>query len=570
MNGIFTRLNIRAKLLGVIFPAVIISNLIILFTSFYTVCVQMRSTELNRSYEAVTDIREYFDEYMDEFVTTMDRCFYNSAVQDFLRGKSDYAEISTLFRERLSVYSPYVHTLYLTNFDEDYYYNRSVTSLAGQKYPELIQKLQKTLEERHGKTSFFQNRELSQHLLGGVFIYRGEFDRIDELAGAALYELDTRLFQNIFRQASEDAAYVLTDNNKNILYNKTELEDEKVRELLRYEGGKANGDRYFVKEQHTDFDNFVIYGMVNETKLLEKINDVFRIQLIIILLMNMVILRLVFSLAKHISKQIDSFICQLQDIARPGENKKITVESNDEFLKLADAYNAMYERISRLSDEIVKEKTAAISAQLEALQSQINPHFLYNTLDCINSLIDLGKSEKAKTAVMALAGIMRFSVRGCSCVTIREEKKFILDYLVIQKLRFQNQITFLVEIGDELNNYVIPRLCIQPLIENAILHGVSGVQDGIVYVFAEETEQDIEIGVRDNGCAMPDEVIAAVDAMKLSNLEKVDWPGQHIGLKNIQKRLLLLYGAGYGLNIRKGKSKGCIVSIRIPKQTHII
>ena len=202
-------------------------------------------------------------------------------------------------------------------------------------------------------------------------------------------------------------------------------------------------------------------------------------------------------------------------------------------------------------------------AQIESLQTQINPHFLYNTLDCINSLADMGKTTAVKKTVTCPGSIMRMSIKGAQFLKIEEELKYVNQYLYIQKMRFQEHIICLVEIPEQLYEYYIPKLMIQPLLENAIVHGVSELKEtGMIAVTGKETEDAIYITVKDNGNGMPETIIRQLEEIRENGILKEK---EHIGIFNIQQRLLLLYGKEYGLTVEHVKPSGTAVTICIPK-----
>lgn len=226
---------------------------------------------------------------------------------------------------------------------------------------------------------------------------------------------------------------------------------------------------------------------------------------------------------------------------------------------MAHVYNDMLGRIHHLIQTVYEQKLLTQRAELEALHSQINPHFLYNTLDSISSLIDLQRPRDAQKALFALASIMRMSIKGPDILSIGEELAYIREYLFIQKMRFGGKVLFLVDVPEELSPYSIPKLCIQPLIENSLIHGVRDMlETGMVAVSGEDCGGCIRIRVRDNGIPIPGHV--------KERLSQTDSPSsQSIGLMNIQRRIQMIYGSSYGLEIRSG-AEGNQVTIVLPKK----
>ncbi len=218
-----------------------------------------------------------------------------------------------------------------------------------------------------------------------------------------------------------------------------------------------------------------------------------------------------------------------------------------------------WSRIHKLSDNIHQQKLLTKDAQIENLQAQINPHFLYNTLNCISGLIGLGRTQDCQKAIAALADIERMSLKGKPFCTLEKDLSYIRQYTFIQQLRFENKLQFLIDIPAELQKFIIPKLVLQPLIENAVLHGTSTVnRKGIIGVFARVEEDVLLLSVKDNGPGFTPEFISDFSA------HGKDRPQNSYGLYNIDKRLKLYFGERYGLILLNNPSAGACVTVRIP------
>ena len=198
-------------------------------------------------------------------------------------------------------------------------------------------------------------------------------------------------------------------------------------------------------------------------------------------------------------------------------------------------------------------------AQYLALQNQINPHFLYNTLNCILGLIDLGRTQDCKKAITALADIERMSLKGEPFCTLEKDLSYIRQYTFIQQLRFENKLQFLIDIPADLQKFIIPKLVLQPLIENAVLHGTSAVnRKGIIGVFARTKQESLLISIKDNGPGFMPEFIRDFAG------HGADRPQNSYGLYNIDRCLKLYFGENYGLTLSNNPSAGACVTIQIP------
>lgn len=238
-------------------------------------------------------------------------------------------------------------------------------------------------------------------------------------------------------------------------------------------------------------------------------------------------------------------------------------ESVAELQTLSYSFEHMSERIKRLMERVRKEETELRKTELRALQAQINPHFLYNTLDSIQWMCEQGKTEDATKMVGALARLFRISIsRGHELITIRDEVRHAQNYLVIQSYRYRNQFSYEFDVDPALEGYFCNKITIQPLIENAIYHGIDRmVDDGRITVAvkdAEDDPNDIIITVADNGVGMTDE-----QCERVLHKERSDSSG--IGVKNVNDRLKIYFGERYGISIESELDVGTTVKVRIPK-----
>ena len=239
-------------------------------------------------------------------------------------------------------------------------------------------------------------------------------------------------------------------------------------------------------------------------------------------------------------------------------------ECRDELGRLTQRYNKMVEQIQHLLEEqyvLGKEKS---EAQLYALQAQISPHFLYNTLDSIQWMCERGKTEDAAKMVSALARLFRISIsKGRELIPIKDELRHAENYLLIQSYRYKDQFTYSFDVDESLCGYLCNKITVQPLIENAIYHGLDRLVDEgeikITVKQAPDDRNDILITVSDNGVGMTKEQCEAI-------LKKERSDSSGIGVKNVNDRLKIYFGDKYGLTIESELDVGTSVTVRIPKQ----
>lgn len=236
-----------------------------------------------------------------------------------------------------------------------------------------------------------------------------------------------------------------------------------------------------------------------------------------------------------------------------------------EFQKMAAVFNKMVRDIHSLMDKIREEEVQKSIIELNALQSQIKPHFLYNTLECIHWQALMEKAPETSELIKELASFYRLSLdKGEEVVSLETELKHVDSYLAIQNVRYRNIIEYQPLVPGELKTVLLPRMTLQPLVENSLYHGikVKSKFKGIIAVTAfKEDNECVVIQVRDNGRGMTEAEVCEINA-QLSDFE----PDSGYGIKNVHKRLELLYGKGYGLHVTKNQTRGITVEIRVPVQ----
>jgi sensor histidine kinase YesM len=270
------------------------------------------------------------------------------------------------------------------------------------------------------------------------------------------------------------------------------------------------------------------------------------------------------TIARRFTKPIFQIIGFLREAERNEFSTRLDIDARDEIRELADSINAMSEAVRK--NQILRRR-----AEFDALQKQIDPHFLFNTLETMKALAIMGDSRKVCGTIDALSGIFRYTTNRQAQYTVQlaEETGHAADYLRIQATRFAGRLRFTLNVPDELADVRTLRLILQPLAENAIRHALERVTGEILVEISVQMNEDsdVEISVADNGPGIPlkryEELTRFISAGQ-------DWegkpPGMGIGLKNIHERLALYYGPRYGLSVHRRPEGGTLAKILIPPQ----
>ena len=235
---------------------------------------------------------------------------------------------------------------------------------------------------------------------------------------------------------------------------------------------------------------------------------------------------------------------------------------NDELGELIDSYNYMIGKMSILIDEQYKLGKSVKNAELKALQSQINPHFLYNTLDMINWMSYKKMNSEISHAVKNLAKFYKLSLnKGKDLVPIKDELQHATLFVNIQNMRYNNRISLKFNVDESINDYLIPKITLQPIIENSINYGILGKGEGTgtISILGYSINSDVILTISDDGIGMTEDKLKELIDNKLTSSK-----GSGYGLKNINKRIKLLYGDNYGLSFKSVYNYGTTVIIKIP------
>lgn len=269
-----------------------------------------------------------------------------------------------------------------------------------------------------------------------------------------------------------------------------------------------------------------------------------------------------FLLSRTVTRPVRRLVASMQKFEKQAETFEYKADMSNvaEFQTLSTSFEHMVLMIQSLVEKVHNEEIVLRKTELKALQAQINPHFLYNTLDSIQWMCEQDNSKDAVKMVGALAKLFRISIsHGNEFITISDELKHAESYLIIQSYRYKNQFTYSFDVDKSILDCMCNKITIQPFIENAIYHGLDRmVDEGEIKIIVERRGKDIAIIVKDNGLGMTEEQCKAV-------LQKGRSDSKGIGVKNVDDRLKIYFGEEYGITIDSELDVGTTVTIKIPK-----
>ena len=292
-----------------------------------------------------------------------------------------------------------------------------------------------------------------------------------------------------------------------------------------------------------------------------RVKDAIQILMLLIFFVSVTVFAGSYILSRTISRPIQGLVRAMQDFETNAEEFNYQpVHGSSEILALSDSFGHMVVRLQDLMEKVRSEEITLRKTELKALQAQINPHFLYNTLDAISWLCEEERSRDAVEMVNALARLFRISIsKGHELIPIEKEVQHAKSYLMIQNFRYKNQFTYSFTIEEETLPYLCNKITLQPIIENAIYHGINRmVDEGRIDIHIFQEGEDIIFRVTDNGVGMSQE--------QCQSILKSEPDSQNgIGIKNVNERIKIYFGESYGLTIESEPDEGTSVKIRMPK-----
>ncbi len=328
----------------------------------------------------------------------------------------------------------------------------------------------------------------------------------------------------------------------------------------------AAGEDMIVIYDTIQANDWKLAAVVPENEILNKVNYIKHSTVFFILMMIISAIFLTSFVGKYISKPFEKMAEQMRTMNKKSLEFYDETSGPEEMKILHNGFKELFYRIQTLMDQIRLEQEEKRQLEFAVMHAQINPHFLYNTLYSIKGLCDMGLNKDASQMVSALSSFFRIGIsKGKEIISIKEEIEHIEHYLFIQEMRYGDDFAYEINVENDILPYNIIKLSLQPLIENAIYHGVKQKRgQGKIIIKGYQTGEVIHLEVADNGNGIEKEKLLEISReMEASFQEKKSFIG--IGLKSVNERIKIHFGQEYGLHISSEPGHGTVVSILIPK-----
>ena len=375
-----------------------------------------------------------------------------------------------------------------------------------------------------------------------------------------------KIFQPLTNILTDENGGIVADKDGNVLYNKTGLTELKLSDDNKKDTSQT-ADKLLSKISQTctwtqtesEENDWVFYFYKSQDAISGSVRRILLEEIPLIIACGFIILFLGLSFSRIFTRKIEELTKNMDQVNHGSREVTVSSDSEDEVGILINSFHNMMDEINRLIDEVYVNKIALKEYELKALQAQINPHFLYNTLSMMNWMAIRSNQMEISKVTLALSTFYRTALsKGEDVVTVENCIQNMQAYLEIQLTMHDNNFTVDWDIDPTIKNEKMPKLLLQPVVENAIEHGIDEKEDGDKKIFLSfrGNGDDVVITVRDNGMGMPQE--------KEETL--VTYQAKGYGLKNVNDRIRLLYGEKYGIRIFSAPDEGTTVVMRFPKE----
>ena len=368
-----------------------------------------------------------------------------------------------------------------------------------------------------------------------------------------------RTFNNV------DLQMIVTDQFDNIFLETTQQfnnSQDKLRNEFKEESNNItiDGNKYYKESSSIVSNKLRVYTF-------KEVGNLYKVfiwaSFFFVLFMGGLIIAMLI-VAKEITKEktkiIDKVVEAFEKVQKGNLEEELCIKSYDEFEVIGKSYNLMLTSIKKLIDINEEKIKQASLAEIKQLESQFNPHFLFNTLEHIRYMAKLD-SDAASKMIVSLSTLLRYSINnGILDVTMKEDIEYTKCYLLIQQYRFGERFHYHIYIERDVENCIVPKLILQPIIENAIKYGFGDKDELTVKIKASFLADDLVIVIYDDGIGMQENILNELKDM----LKKEVNPSNHIGLYNVHKRIQLMYGKAYGIDIKSEVNEGTVVKIILP------
>jgi len=532
----------------------------------------------------ISQITANFESFNYSIVTASNNVLQNGAIKGFLTkpdknaisSVSSYYEASLQMKRIQSNVAAYPVTITITGINgkshstDSYYWPNSLEKLRSSQLTANTLIQPKRLIYQLDKENMTESYAEDPIIVASRALMERTSAKQYGIVYFAIKESEFKRFYSSFTSKGNDVV-ILDQSGLVVSSNREELIGKKERDLLGYakeidekkldfKDVSVMNKSNLVLSQYLPVYDFYLVNLIDKQAVLSEMVDFKTVALICVAIVFSALI-IVFLISRRLTKSLTMLARQMSGITANHFDNYINVTGSYEIKQLGNAYNYMLDELNDYIKQLIQTQKDQRNAELSALQMQINPHFLYNTLASVKILVQQGNKEKAAATINSLISLLQNTVSNISeTISVAQELVNLKHYVFINHVRYGEQIVVNYFVSNDCYGYHIPKLIIQPFIENAFFHAFQERSDGYIYVLFSREDDALVIEVVDNGVGM--------NGYDHENEDNSSNHASHffsgIGIRNVQDRIVLLYGEEYGVEIVSDIGEGTRVKIRLP------
>ncbi|MGM1045562.1 MAG: sensor histidine kinase [Bacillota bacterium] len=575
--------NIRQKLL-LTYTLLMIVPLVVLSIYFYIYAMSVFESRIVKSFQETNQqMVSTADSFVSNMIKSSEQPFYDERLMQILskdystviyetfEKSMDYRYISDNVFRVLMATNPDIDSILIYPENSSLIYRRGYDTTFNYKYSQVNEPWFQSIVNHADRPVLIGMHEEKQMYakprsvlsVGRVLLDAETYQKLGVLLVNFRMEKLEKLFSGL--DDKQDVNQFIVDENGKVVFSSDPalIGKDHSRIMAKIEPDNKN---YYVVRHESDVSGWQFYSIVHRDKLLAEINQIRNFSTLLLLLLIV----LGFVTAYLVSGSISNPIRRLNRLMRKVEKGDFDVaaqqESLDEVGHLSRSFNRMTTEIKELIEQIKLEEKKKRNAELNALQNQINPHFIYNTLSVIKWMAQAQMADNITETVDDMIKVLSFSTRNTQeFVSIEEEMAFIRSYLELLQLRYYNVFDFEIDVAQDVLQCRTLKFMVQPFVENAVFHGFAGDSRQFnLSIRVQRAGNDIQFTISDNGMGITEERLNELLKQEMSNAQTMN----SIGVGNVSRRLKLHFGERYGVTIESQEGEGTIVLILIPATEH--
>lgn len=517
-----------------------------------------------QGYRQISELDLYFNNYLNEYQTVTNLIASNPTIQTALM-KSDYENKNEVYPELYRITKDVRKTCQVSLYDAQGKMRWGTSgTIKGSKLPTRWGVLRKA-SDNNGMILYNDTRKSNPTSL---YLARTITNKQDTIGYVVIKTMPTD-FYNLFRDlAMNNETIIITDRFWNLIYTsdtaylpknmlKNTVKNFKPQENKVSVLKEKNTLSFLKENKNYGYNIFLTIpaGITNDALNLMGIIGIasFAVAMILCGIIS-------FLLTRGLTKPINELKQAINKVEEGHLDTRINTNRRDEFGVLLNRFNQMNQNLQKYTKELIARQKEISEMRIRLLQAQLKPHFLYNSLDTIKWMAKMNEIESVVDVANDLAQILRCSINDNQFIPLYRELDVVESYIAIQKIRFAGAFKHSINVPEESLDIKVPKLILQPLVENSITHGLREKEDGKISIIGKIENNNLLLTVRDNGCGMSPKLVEKY------NHADFDKDKGHFGIYNVNNILRLYYGQNYGIHITSKKNCGTDVTIILPAQ----